>query len=242
MKIINRNRWQIAQNGEEEYWNKVMECPEEFLRILHEKYLFLEKVKSFIPSALNPPESGGKALEIGVGPLGIGVASLLEPFDRWEVDGIDPLPRKKRVNLPIYLSACFDELMKRPLNYIQMVAEDFTFSKDKYNIVICYNVLDHTSNPIKIINNIYNLLLPGGYFLLGLDTLSLISKFRQKIFFKKYYDKSHPYKFTVYGMRKIIQSVPFEIVWFEKGPSEIYHRFCAKARRLTAICRKPTVK
>jgi hypothetical protein len=43
-------------------------------------------------------------------------------------------------------------------------------------------------------------------------------------------------------MRKPIQSVPFEIMWFEKSQAEIFHRFFAKARRLTAICRKPSVK
>lgn len=238
MKIINRNRWKIAQNVEEDYWDRVSKDPQEFLRILHEKYAFLTKIKSVHPQALNIPEPKGKSLEIGIGALGIGIASL-EPTEKWEIDGIDPMPRKLSVNLPSHLDACFSELMQRPLNYIQISAEDFCTFKNRYNLVICYNVLDHTHNPLQIIKNIYNLLVPGGYFLLGLDTLSLCSKYRQKIFSRKYFNKAHPYKFTAYGMRKIIQSAPFEIVWFEKSKAEIFQRFCAKARRLIAICRKP---
>ena len=239
MKIVNRNRWQIAQNVEKDYWDHVSKDPQEFLRILHEKYTFLAKIKSVHPQALDNPEPKGKVLEIGIGALGIGIASLLEPAEKWEIDGVDPMSRKLSVNLPSHLLGCFTELMQRLLNYIQISAEDFDTFQSKYNLVICYNVLDHTINPCQIIKNIYDLLVPGGYFLLGLDTLSLCSKYRQKIFFRKYFDKAHPYRFTVYGMRKIIQSMPFEIVWFEKSKTEFIHRFCTKARRLIAVCRKP---
>jgi 2-polyprenyl-3-methyl-5-hydroxy-6-metoxy-1,4-benzoquinol methylase len=58
------------------------------------------------------------------------------------------------------------ELKKRPLNYIQKHAEEFNTGKNSFDLATCFNVLDHSRDSKTIVKNVFETLVPGGYFLL----------------------------------------------------------------------------
>ncbi len=236
-KIITHSRWQQAQVVEQQYWQRVRDDTLEFMRILYEKYRFLDVIANNCPIALNPPsDRRGEALEIGIGSLGIGVASLLEPFGAWKITGIDPQPRVTPGNLPAPLLAFYERLMQGNLTYIEGGAENLPFPNQSFDLAACYNVLDHTHNPFAIVREVHRVLRPGGFFLLGLDALSLASWVRHKLFIN---DIAHPYKFLAWQVERLLPDHGFQLLYFSKDRKEWRHRLVAKARRLIAVGRKP---
>jgi len=239
-KVIPAERWQLAQAVEERYWERVRNDATEFLRILHEKYRFIQSITQNCPEAIAPPHARpGQALEIGIGSLGIGVVSLLEPQEAWHITGVDPQPRLQPGRLPAPLLAFYEKLMQRDLIYVQTAAEKLPFDSSQFDLAACYNVLDHTHNPYAIIRETYRVLRPGGYFLLGLDALSLASWLRHKFFIE---DLAHPYKFLVWQVERLLPAHGFQLIYFTRNKNEWRHRIIAKARRLTAVGRKPVTE
>jgi hypothetical protein len=131
----------ISPKSGKKYWGDAIRSPGEFLHLLEEKYSFIARIKAVYAPALQPLASVGRVLEIGIGLLGLGVATLLEPHSKWKVTGVDPLPRVDSVEIPEYLAQCYDVLKKRPLNYIQGPAEEFNTGKDSIDLAICYGEL-----------------------------------------------------------------------------------------------------
>jgi len=239
MPEITKGRWQLAQKAERKYWGDAVRSPEEFLHLLEEKYTFIARINAACAPALKPLPSVGRVLEVGIGPLGLGVATLLEPQSKWSITGVDPLPRMDSVELPEYLTHCYVELKKRPLNYIQKPAEEFNAGKNSFDLAICYNVLDHTRDPNLIVKNVFEMLVPGSYFLLFVTTISLVSKYRKKIL--KYLDLPHPHKFHLLQLFQMVNDAGFEIVWYPRKSRESLRRLIGRGKRdLVLITRKPS--
>jgi len=228
----------MAQESELLFWDKKRYEPARLIEAIRDKYVLFTEIKKIYPQILTEPPDIGRALEIGIGPLCLGVVSLLEPAEKWEITGIDPLPRMALPKLPGYLEAFFSELYKKNMTYIQTPAEEFDNPVNAFNLVICDNVLEHTYNPQKIINNIYNLLLPGGFLVLRENTLSHLSKWRKKIFSNKYHDKAHPTFFTFQELINIIKDNQYDIKYQQKDKYETIKRLCGKSRRIIIFCRK----
>lgn len=95
MKAVTRNVWNIAQESELLFGDKKRYDSARFIEAIHDKYVLFTRIKSIYPQILKEPQDTGKALEMGIGPLCLGVVSLLEPAEKWEITGIDPLPRHK---------------------------------------------------------------------------------------------------------------------------------------------------
>jgi len=238
MKAVPRNVWHIAQESALLFWDKKRYEPARLIEAIRDKYVLFTKIKTIYPQILEEPQDKGKALEIGIGPLCLGVVSLLEPAEKWEITGIDPLPRMPLPKLPSHLEAFFSELYKKNMTYIQTPAEEFDNPVNSFNLVICDNVLEHTYNPHKIINNIYNLLIPGGCLILRENTLSLYSKWRKKIFSNKYHDKKHPFFFTYQELINIIKQNHYELIYAQRDQYETIKRICGESRRIILIGKK----
>ncbi|MCL6622959.1 MAG: class I SAM-dependent methyltransferase [Syntrophobacterales bacterium] len=236
-KIITVDRWRQAQEVEEKYWERVKNDAAEFMRIIYEKYHFIHSINQHYPEALVPPNGRpGEALEIGIGSLGIAVALILEPPEAWNTTGVDPQPKSNPGRLPMPLLAFYEKLMQRNLTYVQTCAENLPFNSNHFDLVVCYNVLDHTHNPYAILKEIYRVLQPGGYFLLGLDALSLASWLRHRLFIE---DIAHPYKFLPWQVERLLPAHGFQLLYFTKDKNELCRRIIGKARRLIAVGRKP---
>jgi SAM-dependent methyltransferase len=238
MKPVSKNVWHVAQESELLFWDKKRYEPARLIEAIHDKYVLFTKIKTIYPQILKEPQDKGKALEIGIGPLCLGVVSLLEPAEKWEITGIDPLPRMALPELPGYLNAFFSELYKKPMTYVQTPAEEFDNPINSFDLVICDNVLEHTYNPHKIINNIYKLLNPGGFLVLRENTISHISKWRKKLFSHKYHDKAHPVFFTYQELIDIIHDNHYDIIYIQRDRYETIKRICGKSRRILLFCMK----
>jgi len=236
-KTISDERWEAAQKAEKISWIRTINFSEELLRFIYEKYVFLGKIKANCPQSLIPPSGRlGEALEIGIGPLRLGVVTLLEPIDQWNITGIDPLEEMELKHAPKHIVALYQYLRNRsPLKFFQTSAEKLQFESAQFDLIVCYNVLDHTLNPYAILDEIHRVLRPGGYFLLGLDALSLANWVRHKLFIK---DVHHPYKFTSWHVENLLPKHRFKIIYLEKQRRELLLRLIAQCRRLTVIGQK----
>jgi len=235
MKPVSKNVWHVAQESELLFWDKKRYEPARLIEAIHDKYVLFTKIKTIYPQILKEPQDKGKALEIGIGPLCLGVVSLLEPAEKWEITGIDPLPRMALPELPGYLNAFFSELYKKPMTYVQTPAEEFVYPASSFNLVVCDNVLEHTYNPHKIINNIYNLLITGGCLVLRESTLSLFGKWRKNLFSNKYHDEAHPVFFTYKELINIVKQNHFDLIYSYRDQYEIIKRICFKSRKIIII-------
>jgi SAM-dependent methyltransferase len=108
--------------------------------------------------------------------VGCGISSVLHYVKGSKRVGVDPLA---------------DDYLK-VYNYPEGIevkkgfGEDLEFNNELFDVVFCSNVLDHTTNPQKNINEIWRVLKPGGYFVL---TLELFDE-------KKRRDVAHPHAIT----------------------------------------------
>ena len=100
-----------------------------------------------------------KVLDIGAGPLsplGWGVDQNL-----FDLVAIDPLAEEYSKILNKYN-------ISFPVKPIECSGEELTtiFDENSFDIVYCRNALDHMDNPKLVINNIFTVLVNGGYFYL----------------------------------------------------------------------------
>ena len=242
-KGIGQTRWAAAQSKEREYWQDVCNNFNEFSRILDEKQAVLGKVANKVPEAIQlVPGDRGKVVEIGIGPLGIGVASLLTPPGSWEIIGVEPLP-------PMCpspkLSAMLREANIIPITFLQRRGEDTRLTSDSFDLAICHNVLDHVQNWSQILREINRILKPGGHLILSVDTVCLLSKARwyfwDTLSANMKSDPNiimHPFKFTAWQLEAMFPQNGFDLVYREATSRETLHRLMGKARRLVAVGRK----
>ena len=171
-------RWERAQATERQFWDEVVTGGEEFIRITTEKLCCVDLVKRHVPQALQ--QCSGKStqvVEIGIGPLAVGVGSLLEPAETWRLTGVEPQPRRDR-DFPEFIMAAYRVLQQRPVTYVQAKGEATGLRANSFDLAFCYNVIDHTPNWRGILVEVYRILKPSGYFVLTVDVLCLASYLR----------------------------------------------------------------
>jgi SAM-dependent methyltransferase len=98
-----------------------------------------------------------------------------------------------------------------------------TLGHDRYDFVVCTEVLEHTRQPFDAVNNIFNILKPGG--------LAFVST---PFNFRIHGPLPDCWRFTEYGLRELFK--PFEII--ELDGLESIDRFLMPIQ-YTLIARKP---
>lgn len=90
---------------------------------------------------------------------------------------------------------------------INSMAESMPFSNETFDVAFCYNALDHSFEPLKIISEIKRILKPGGYLLLGIYTHNPILKFMRFLAEKSWIfkEKPHPYSFTIQNLKDMLK-------------------------------------
>ncbi len=107
--------------------------------------------------------------------VGCGISTVLH-YIKGKRFGIDPLA---------------DEYLKlyeypKEINIKKAFGEDIPFSDKYFDVIFCSNVLDHVTNPQKIIDEIHRVLKPSGHFLLTVEI------FEEKTM----RDPAHPHSLT----------------------------------------------
>lgn len=176
---VTSERWQRAQASEQQYWDGLDVT--ELLRICAEKPAFLKHLDPAIQAALF---DGREVLEIGCGPLGVGLASFypgkasmrrfvkVEPLPRVMVSATGAAREPWAAPFVDWVAGLADEG-----EYLQIPGEALDFDA-AFDTVVTYNVLDHVQAPGGILAGAYRALRPGGRILVGVDCLSVIGRLR----------------------------------------------------------------
>jgi len=107
--------------------------------------------------------------------VGCGISTVLH-YIKGKRFGIDPLA---------------DEYLKlyeypEELDIRKATGEDIPFPSECFDVVFCTNVLDHTTDPEKVVQEIYRVLKPKGHFVLAVEIFEEETR----------RDPAHPHSFT----------------------------------------------
>jgi SAM-dependent methyltransferase len=182
-------RWEGAQHAEKRYWksrdnwiNDGQSNEKYWAEML--RYGFGIDYDFFLDKDV---------LEIGCGPAGV-IFSLKNTKSR---TGLEPMD----------LNEFIKEDWKKGL-VRQGVGENMPFENNSFDIVLCFNALDHCLDPDKVIHEIHRVLREGAEFLLWLHVLRNQYKFLESFLNK--IDSPHPNHFTVNDVLTLINP-QFEI-------------------------------
>lgn len=216
MNIIDLKRWQAAQSSESQYWDGINVS--EMLRIFAEKPAFLEMIDS---QDLELIFNDKKVLEIGVGPLGISLASFYSQKDKIkQLTKVEPLPQIALTESSIMSREGWAEMflqwansMSKEGDYILASGENLNYTQ-QFDTVIIYNVLDHVQEPKLILKNAYEALTDSGYILVGVDCRSIIGRIKFEYYLRKVAQgeilvEAHPHTFLPKHVIKMLESVGF---------------------------------
>lgn len=164
-------------------WTQAQEMELRFWRtheVRHHSKEFWEERYSMFPLA---PPLQGRVLEVGCGPSGA-VGFLPGDFARV---GIDPL-----------VTAYSKHGLVRadyPVVRIEGVAEEMPFRDGEFNIVLCFNVLDHVRHPRATLREMVRVTKETGTILLWVHVLK--SRWRPIRKIMAMLDKTHPHHMTL---------------------------------------------
>jgi SAM-dependent methyltransferase len=192
--------WLAAQEGEYAFWKGISETgyndllPDDFIAKGQRDWL------------LGQLEFTGKPLdhwkdsvvvEFGPGPAGI-----IEYIQAREVHGVEPLIEKYRNDYP--------HLQRSKVIYHSSPAEDVPAIPDALaDLVICFNMLDHTIDPVKVMNELSRIAKPGADFLFQLN----LYKSREEALSRpSSHAAMHPHVFFLDDMERYLQSFGFQIL------------------------------
>ena len=232
---VTLQQWQAAQQEEQDFWNSYAETYSRYPQILLEHLGKLRDVGEFILSDLSAG-SVNTVLEVGVGPLGIGVLGMQK--SDFQITAIDPLPR---IELDIA-----DEPLRR---YVQSLregvvyqivqGESLPFDDGSFDFVCCHNVIDHTQSPIGILQEIHRVLKAGCSLFLTLHTFSFVGRMKFEILRKLQPDKMifvcHPHSFQHATVLRALRQIGYETLRHDGGENPLFGR----GRLSRFLCRKP---
>jgi SAM-dependent methyltransferase len=241
---VSTARWAEAQAVESEYWRGLTLA--ELLRICAEKSLFLEALE---PARLAALFEGKEVLEIGCGPLGLSVASFYT--DKRAVRRlvkVEPLPRLALTEIAAaqvdWGRAMIDwtEALAREGEYLQRPGEALDLS-ESFDTAITYNVIDHTQDPLAILQNAYAALRPGGLILIGVDCFSVLGRMKFEHYTRRTQKGSivvdaHPHSFLPGQVMALLEEAGYRNVECLNMPT-LFRRLAGSAFRAAFFAAKP---
>lgn len=215
MRKLTHDRWVTAQNAESNYWNKLSIA--ELLRICAEKPAFLKLVGDQVVATLFENK---EMLEIGVGPLGISVASFYaQKYKIKRLVKVEPLERRSIMESPLMREDWASVFLKwihmlgEEGECVQLSGEQINYNCE-FDTVIMYNVLDHVNNPKLILKNAYNALREYGQILVGVDCRSVRGRIKFEYITRRKHKgetivEAHPYTFLPTDVVHMMSDVGF---------------------------------
>jgi SAM-dependent methyltransferase len=218
MNQITQKRWLNAQVAESKYWDEL--TIKEILRICTEKPDFLDLVGNQMISSLFEQR---EIMEIGVGPLGISLASFYaNKHSIKRLVKVEPLKRRLIIESSIMeetWAKVFLEWVQSLSDegeYIQLPGEQMDYNQE-FDTVIIYNVLDHVKDPLSILKNAYKAIRKEGEILVGVDCRSLLGRIKFEYILRKTHKgqilvEAHPHTFLPTHVVKMLNQAGFQEV------------------------------
>jgi SAM-dependent methyltransferase len=227
MNTVKQERWQAAQVAESEYWDGINVT--ELLRICAEKPDFLDMIgSSTIQSLFDHKE----ILEIGVGPLGISLASFYpEKHKIKHLVKVEPLPQILLTETLVMQQTWARQFVEwlysisKEGDYVQKPGEQLDYY-NAFDTVIIYNVLDHVKDPLSILCNAYDALRKDGKVLVGVDCRSVVGRIKFEYVLRRTAKdeilvKAHPHTFLPKHVVGMLEKARFTNIQIISIPSLI---------------------
>lgn len=206
--------WRNAQKGEKGLWDGVAHLDYYILRVLADNSVHAPVVREHFTQ---PPKS---CLEVGIGPFSLGISAFLPEIpNRF---GLDPLPMVSMNSTSERRMESTEEIrsyiksLRAPIRYIQSLGEDMPIRSESLDFVICYNVLDHSSDPNAILREIHRVLKTSGHLYFGVDTFSLAGLLKWHAWTKHAHKEeilvsTHPYRMREGAVARTLHSAGFRV-------------------------------
>lgn len=185
--------WLEAQKTERKFWDGMVRGDDTILRVLADNAEKAPLVRRCIDGTLD------SCLEVGVGPFGLGVIGFLrEIHHRFAVDPLPPVS----LDLSDGSDNALRDFVRRrrsEIHYAVGCGEEIPLAGDSMDLVICCNVIDHTSDPDAILREIHRVLKPNGRFFFDVHTFSMLGLAKWHSWTKHVHRdevlvKAHPYR------------------------------------------------
>ncbi len=195
---IQKKRWLLAQKHELKFFLRQVRISREKPNIHKELWHgFLDYFSKNIII-----EEDHRILEVGCGARGL----------------INYLPCGKKFALDPLVKGCVEKGGKKDnVKLLRAVGEYLPFPDVFFELVICLNVLDHTRNPQKVIQESFRVLKNEGIFSLSIFVSSKIFYFYHRI--KEAIgigDVLHPFHFTEDKVIALLKNSSFEIISIDR--------------------------
>jgi SAM-dependent methyltransferase len=203
--MVSLQRWEEAQESERSFWQGVTKDEAILLKVLWSQAAQAAQLRRLLPSC---PRT---CLEIGIGPLGVGISGFLEeiPF-RWGVDPLGPVQPQCTDALRAFIGSL-------QIPYLVGRGEFLPVASGTVDLVLCSNVLDHVLNAGAILAEIRRVLKPRGYLFLKVGTFSLLGLLKWHTWTKHRHReelivKCHPYHFPEWTVQAMLKAQGLEVL------------------------------
>lgn len=231
---VSLEQWKTAQKNEQGFWNSYADTYSRYPQILLEHLAKLREAGEYIHGELSAAAIEN-ALEVGVGPLGVGVLGMQK--SGFSITAIDPLPRIE-IDIPDEPLRKYVQRLRDRVTYRSSQGESLPFEDESFDFVCCHNVIDHTQDPMRILQEIYRVLKVQSSLFLTLHTFSYVGRLKFEILRKLQPDKSifvcHPHSFRHVDVLHALRRIGYETLRHEGGENPLFGR----GRLSRFLCRK----
>jgi ubiquinone/menaquinone biosynthesis C-methylase UbiE len=215
--MINEEQWKKAQTAEAANW---ADSGRNAWRLLHELTEHSEVAKSLYVCLDGKKKL--RALEVGVGPLGIGFLAVhVAPYVS-KIVAIEPLPILG-IDLDDKALENYARTLQSRVEVVNAKGEKIPFPDESFDVTCCINVIDHAHAPDKIHAEISRVTKVGGILIFGVNTLSFLGRVKWRLLRAKkpnaFLFVAHPY---IYGWKQICKKFQAGEGWstaWENRPS-----------------------
>lgn len=194
---MKEERWNIAQKYEKNWWNSKREG----ISITFYKN-FAKDLKDILTGILEIKKDTS-ILEIGSGASG--TITFIDSENKYAIDPLE-----------YYYSTVKEFTKDRDprVHYFTAKGEALPFDSEMFDLIIIDNVLDHCSDPEKVIFEMKRVLKSAGVIYFRQNTYHYWGVFVRFIMEKIIFDKGHPFTFSKTHLKKLFNRFNFTIVRF----------------------------
>lgn len=156
------------------------------------------------------------AVEVGIGPMGVGWLGLFGLGEVANLVGLEPLERFQPVTGCNELDGFLVALQRR-ITYIRGRAEDDLLPKGHFDLVVCDNVIDHTEEPSRVLEACRQLVSRDGNLAFGVNVFSVAGRAKMDLWTRRRQPDNpsiimHPHSFTERSATVLLQRSGWRIV------------------------------
>lgn len=197
---MKENRWELAQEYEKEWWDSRREA------LSLDFYKHFAEDLNLILNGILEIKKDTFILEVGSG-----AAGTITYIDSDNKYAIDPLE---------YFYSTVKEFTKdrdSRVKYYSAKGEELPFGDNMFDLIIMDNVLDHCSDPGKVIDEINRVLKPGGIVFFRQSTYHFWGVFIRRVMELVVVDRGHPFTFSKNYLEKLFVKYDFKTLKFSRS-------------------------